>query len=219
MKGGASGRGPAVPRLHVVTNDRILERDDFLPVARRILERGGASVALHLRGPRSTGARLYTLAEALSAAGRGGGGGGMLVVNDRIDVALAVGPGGVQLPSHSLPAGVARALLGARTMIGVSIHEPGEGARASRDGADFLLLGTIFATPSHRGRNGGGTRLIGDARRETALPLVAIGGIGEDEVGPVMDAGAHGVAVIRGVWDAPDPEAALFSYVGALEDR
>ena len=92
--------GDPLPRLHLVTNDEILRRGDFPPRAEELLEAGGARLALHLRGPSAGGAALYHLAERLAVvAARTGG---LLLVNDRVDVALAVNAGGVQLGGRGL---------------------------------------------------------------------------------------------------------------------
>lgn len=198
-----------IPRLHAVTDDRVLARGAFLDTARMVAEAGGAALALHLRGPRTSGRRLHDLATTLGPAVRASG--GMLVVNDRIDGALAAGAGAVQLGARSLAPADVRALAGNALRIGVSVHAADE-ARAAAAGADWLLAGTVWPTPSHPGRPGAG---IGLLRAVAALgtPVVAIGGVTPERAAEAWGAGAAGVAVLRGIWDAPDPAQAVERYL------
>jgi thiamine-phosphate pyrophosphorylase len=141
--------------------------------------------------------------------------GAALLINDRIDVALACGADGVHLPADSFAIADARALLGAQRVIGVSTHSPGEIAAAAAAGADFAVFGPIYDTPSKRPY---GTPLsvaaLGTARAAAALPLFAIGGIGAGRHGDVLAHGADGIAVIRAVLAAEDPESAARELVG-----
>jgi thiamine-phosphate pyrophosphorylase len=204
-----------LPRLHVVTDDAILSRADWPAAAGDVLAAGGAQAALHLRGPRTAGRRLYDLALALKPEALGAG--ASLVLNDRIDVALTVGVRAVQLGRRSLPVSDARRLLGAGASIGVSCHSGDEVEAAVADGADWAFAGTVFPTPSHPGSEGRGVDWLAEvARRAGALPLVAIGGVRADRVHELRIAGAYGVAVVRGVWDAPDPGRAVREYIEAL---
>lgn len=205
----------AVPPLHVVTDDEVLARADFTAVARAVLEAGAGGVALHLRGPRSTGRALFELASALVPAARAAG--AALLVNDRVDVALASGADGAHLGARGMMPRDARALLGEGRLVGVSVHSPGE-VEAGGAGADFLFVGTLYSTPSHPGREGAGPQILRDFRGY-GVPLVGIGGVTPGRVREVRAAGGHGVAVIRGVWDAPDPVAAIMLYLKALEEQ
>jgi thiazole tautomerase (transcriptional regulator TenI) len=211
MSADRAGPGPGLPALHVVTTGELLERPDFATAAPALVRALGPALALHLRGPGTPGRRLLELAQTLAGECRDAG--ALLVVNDRLDVALAAGAGGVQLGRRSLPAGAVRPLLGG-LRLGVSAHSAAEVEAAAEAGADFALLGTIYATPSHPGVKGAGPERV----RECAgmLPLVAIGGVTPDRVGELLAAGAHGVAVVRGVWGAEDPVAAAGEYARAL---
>jgi thiamine monophosphate synthase len=91
-----------------------------------------------------------------------------------------------------------------------------ESRKASELGADFLLLGTIFSTPSHPGITAGGVELI-TACADAGPPVIAIGGIDVGSIAPVVSAGAHGVAVIRAVWDREDPAVAVQRMIRAVE--
>jgi thiamine-phosphate pyrophosphorylase len=203
-----------VPRFHLVTDDRVIGSGTFEPLATTVLDAAGAGVALHLRGPRTSGRRLHDLATALLPAARAAG--VALLVNDRVDVALAADADGAHLGERSIPVTEARRLLPGGRWIGASCHDPAGAALASD--ADFLIVGTIFATPSHPGRPGAGPALLSGVRERVDAPLLAIGGIGPQRVREVVAAGAHGVAVLSGVWGADDPARAVGLYRAALAD-
>jgi thiamine-phosphate diphosphorylase len=202
-----------LPRLHVVTDDDTLARPDLPAIARDLLAKHGARVALHLRGRGAPARRLFALAETLVAAAARTG--GTVLVNDRADVALASGAHGVHLGEHSIPPADARTLL-PRALIGRSMHAA-HGIAAVARWIDFFFLGTIYPTPSHPEAPAGGTTLIADAAAGTAVPVFGIGGITVERVPEVLAAGAYGVAVIRGVWGAPDPVAAAGNYLERIE--
>lgn len=204
-----------LPALHAVTDDAVLARADFGETARRVLEAGGPRLALHLRGPRTGGRALHGLAAALLPAARGAG--ALLLVNDRADVALAAGADGVRLGARGIRPEDARRLLGAEAWIGASVHTRGEAEEAAAGGADFLVVGTLYATPSHPGREGAGPAHLA-ALADVGLPRVGIGGITPARAPEVRAAGAHGVAVLRGVWDAPDPARAVEQYLKEMSD-
>ena len=207
-----SGR---VPRLHVVTDDDVLAAADFPVVSRALVAAGGGGVALHVRGPRTSGRRLHTITSDLLANAAHSG--AWLVVNDRVDVALATGARAVHLGRRSLPVVEARRILGEEARIGVSCHTPDEAAGASREGADWIFAGTTYATPSHRGREGCGPEGVHRASvAARGVPVLAIGGVTAERVSELVAAGAHGVAVVRGVWSAPDPVVALKEFLQEL---
>jgi len=214
-----------IPRLHVVTDDRILARPDFETRAREVcevLETWGdaegtfvtGSVALHLRGPRTTGRRLTRLARILCEPAAASG--VTLLVNDRLDVALAVKVG-VHLGSRSVPPTEARRLLGANRILGVSVHNPSEAVEAAESGADYLFLGPLFETPSHPGVVARRAEFMEGVASRVDLPVVGIGGVTPERAAKVLACGAHGVAAIRGIWDAPSPPDAVQAYLDAVE--
>lgn len=131
-------------------------------------------------------------------------GGAALVVNDRVDVALALGAGGVHLGGVSLPVSEVRPLVGESFLIGASVHSREEALRAERDGADYLVLGTIFETRSHPGLEPAGVGLVARVAEAVRIPVVAIGGITGANAAAVIAAGASGVAVIRAIQSATD---------------
>ena len=208
----------SLPRLHAVTNDSVLRRNDWESVAVQVLEAGGREVAVHIRGPGIGSRELLGLASALVPHSRRTG--GLLFVNDRVDVALAAEVDGVHLGGGSLPPERARALVGPGAWIGVSRHDPDEAALAAGEGADYVFLGTIYPTATHPGVGGlGAAAFEGALRRSPGVPILGIGGIGPDEAAEVVGSGAYGVAAIRGIWDAPDPGSAVRRYLASVGNR
>ncbi len=204
-----------IPRLHVVTDDEVLAGPDFHTRAESVLQAGGDRLALHLRGPGASGRRIHDAARALSPVAADTG--GLLLVNDRVDVALALGLG-VHLGRRSLPVSDARNLAGTNVRVGAAVGSAEAAAAAAGAGADFVILGTIFPSSSHPGRPGAGPGLVGRASAEASVPVMAIGGITVERVRTVMAEGAYGVAVLSGVWAGPNPGARVQSYLGALHE-
>lgn len=208
-------RQPMVPRLHLITDDAVLRGSGFVDRARTVLEAHGSAVALHLRGHGLPAAELWALAHTLAPVARATG--SILLVNDRVDVALAAGCAGVQLGRRSLPVGVARQLLGEDAVIGYSAHGVEEALAAMEAGADSILAGTVYASASHPGEAPAGVEWLGAVARAVALPVIAIGGITPARVGEVVRAGAHGAAVLSGVWAAEDAVRAVERYLEPME--
>jgi thiamine-phosphate diphosphorylase len=203
-----------LPRLHLVTDDAVLANDDFGDVAEAVLDRCRDLAVLHVRGPATGGARVHAIALRMRAAALNTG--TILVVNDRVDIAMAVHAHGVQLGSRSLLITEARTLLGNAALIGRSVHGVAEAVEAESDGADFVIQGTIFASPSHPGRSAAGIALVRETAERVGVPVIAIGGITPPRVADVVAAGADGVAVLGGVWHAADPAAAVDEYVDRI---
>ena len=212
-----------IPKLHVVTDDEILARPDFETRAREVCEvveahepaDADVMVALHIRGARTTGRRLTRLARTLCE--RATASGVMLLVNDRLDVALAVGAAGVHLGTRSLPPAEARRLLGASRLLGVSVHGASEAVQAAESGADYLFVGMLFETPSHPEVAARGPEFMSLVASRVDLPLVGIGGVTPERAVEILASGGHGVAAIRGIWDAPSPPDAVHAYLDAME--
>jgi thiamine-phosphate pyrophosphorylase len=174
----------------------------------------GGVDTVQLRDKRADGGALFAAARVLRDVTRRHG--AALLVNDRIDVARAADADGAHLPAASFPIAVARRLLGPAAWIGRSTHAPAEAVAAAADGADYVVLGPIYQTPSKAAYGAPlGIGALGAAR--VPRPVVAIGGIGPETVAALRAAGAHGVAVIRSVLDAPDPAAAARALRAALD--
>ncbi len=200
------------PAVHLVT-DRLLVAD--LPAAVRTALRGfpPGAVAVHLREKDLGGRELLSLARAVLRVCEVTG--QLLLVNDRIDVALATGAHGVHLPSAGAPPAEARRLLGPARLIGVSCHGEEDVRRALAGGADFATFGPVFDTPSKRsyGPPVGLASLRAAVR--IGLPLIALGGVDIAGAPAALAAGAQGVAAIRAWLTAPDPAQAVTALLAA----
>jgi thiamine-phosphate pyrophosphorylase len=136
--------------------------------------------------------------EVLSAARKPGMGGARVVVNDRVDVALAVGAEGAHLATHSMPAQVVRRLVPRGFVIGASCHSLDEAIAAESGGADYLVLGPVFETPSKLVYGPPlGLEKLRNVTSRIRIPVLALGGITVDRVRPCVEAGASGIAGIR----------------------
>jgi thiamine-phosphate pyrophosphorylase len=138
--------------------------------------------------------------------------GAVLIINDELDLAVAVEADGVHLGQEDLPLPVARRWLGAGRLIGVSTHTMDEARRASDEGADYIAVGPIFATKTKATRPPIGCDAIRRVRAVTGIPLVAIGGITPVNIGETIRAGAAGAAVISALCGAADVSAVVAAF-------
>jgi thiamine-phosphate pyrophosphorylase len=176
----------------------------------------GGVRAVQLRERDLTTRALLALAERLRDLTRRCG--AALLINDRVDVALACDADGVHLPARAFSIADARALLGRTRLIGVSAHAAAEVAAAARAGADFAVLGPIYDTPSKRAYGAPlGPAVLHEARGN-GIPLFAIGGIDRERIAAVRAQGADGVAVIRAMLSAEDPAGATAALLRAVAD-
>ncbi|MCP9857673.1 thiamine phosphate synthase [Cyanobium sp. Cruz-8D1] len=143
--------------------------------------------------------------------------GALFLVNDRIDLALAVGADGVHLGQGDLPPAVARRLLGPDRLIGRSTHRLEDLRQAVADGCDYVGVGPVNATPTKPGREPVGLAYVSQAAAECPLPFYAIGGIDRANLAVVRQAGAERVAVVRAITQAGDPGAAAAALLAGLE--
>ncbi len=200
------------PRVYLVS-DRRLAPDLPRAIAEALEGLPPRAVAVQLREKDLGGRDLLELARAVRAACARAG--QPLLVNDRVDVALAAGADGVHLPSAGLPPAEARRLLGPSRLVAVSCHSRGDVERALAGGADFATFGPVHDTPSKRGH---GPPVGLERLREAAaagLPLVALGGITAASAGEALRAGATGVGVIRAWLETGDRRAAVRALAGA----
>ena len=198
-------------RLYFVTDRRQTAGRPLPDVVHAALD--GGVRAVQLREKDLEGGELYRLAGRLRDltahyAAR-------LLINDRLDVALAVGADGVHLGQTSLPVSTARQLLGPDKLIGVSTHSPDEITAAQ--GADFVVFGPVYFTPSKAdyGQPQGLARLR-QAVRHSPAPVFAIGGIQADRIAAVRSVGAHGVALISALSAAAEPSRAARELLAQL---
>lgn len=142
--------------------------------------------------------------------------GALFIVNDRVDLALAVGADGVHLGQQDMPVAVARQLLGAQRLIGRSTHCPDDLHRAIAEGADYIGVGPVYETPTKAGRTAVGLDYVRYAAAQATLPWFAIGGIDTDNVADVQAAGAARVAVVRAIMQATNPTAVTQTFLTQL---
>jgi thiamine-phosphate pyrophosphorylase len=142
--------------------------------------------------------------------------GALFIVNDRPAVAYAVDADGVHLGQNDLPPRVARAILGEDAIIGLSTHSPEQWDAAASE-ADYLCIGSVWETPTKRGRPAAGLDAVRHAAKSgETRPWFAIGGISEENLPEVLDAGATRIVVVRAVTTAADPAASVRTLVDRL---
>jgi thiamine-phosphate pyrophosphorylase len=189
--------------LYVIIDPAVARGRDEVEVAREALEGGARLIQLRDK-TREKGLQL-PVAEALQALCRERG--ALFIVNDHVDLALAVGADGVHVGQKDLPVAVVRRLAPAM-VIGCSTNNPDEARRAEADGADYVSVGRLFPTGSKGDTRPATTETLRAAKAAVSLPVCAIGGISETNIGDVIAAGADMAAVIAAVIAAPDVSAA-----------
>ncbi len=141
-----------------------------------------------------------------------------LIINDRLDIALAVDAGGLHIGQEDLPASVARRILGPNKLLGVSASTVKEAVAAAREGADHLGVGALFPTDTKEVGHLVDASTIRRIRLESGLPLVGIGGIKADNMGVLRGSLADGVAVVSAIMCSSDPESAARQLVEAYRN-
>lgn len=190
--------------LYVITDAQLARGRSHIEVVRAAIE-GGASLVQY-RQKEGTTRQLVEEAQALRELTRQAG--VPFIVNDRLDVALAVEADGVHVGQEDMPAGLARRLMGGR-IVGVSATNLQEALQAEQDGADYLGVGPVFATPTKPDAAPPmGLEGLAEVCRAVSIPVVAIGGINEQNAAEIIAAGADGVAVVSAVVAASDVAAA-----------
>jgi thiamine-phosphate pyrophosphorylase len=187
-------------RLYVVSGDA--EPETQATVLRAAID-GGADV-IQLRHKQAAPADLLETALGLSRYARAHG--ALFIVNDHLDLAVQAGADGVHLGQDDLSLEEARAAWGG--LIGRSTHGLRQAIEAQAQGADYIGVGPLFATPTKPGRPAIGLELLRSVARQVAIPWFAIGGIETANLEAVLSTGATRVAVVRAVCAAPDPRAA-----------
>lgn len=184
--------------LYIITHEDAVRGYDHLDVAGAAL--GGGADALQLRSKDIGGREMYRLALRMRDMVNEDSGGCLFFVNDRVDVAIAARADGVHLGQEDIPAPRARSLTGEGMILGISATTVEEAERALADGADYLGVGPVFATPTKPDAVAPiGLEGLARIRESVELPIVAIGGIDEENAGSVFEAGADGIAVISAV--------------------
>ena len=143
-----------------------------------------------------------------------------LFINDRVDVALGVKADGVHVRADGLPVAVVRRLVGPEPLIGVSAHSTAEAVRAESGGADFVVLGPVYDTPTKRAYGPPiGLRAVEEVSRRVRIPVFAIGGVTVSRIPDIVRAGAAGVAIIASILSASDVKSATRTLLDAFPGR
>jgi len=201
-------------RLIVITDRELASPRAIVDVARICLQAGAP--AIQLRDKQASARDLLQQAETLLPIARQHG--AKLFINDRLDVALAVGADGVHLGPDDLPLAAARAVAPRPFLIGFSTDDPAIAARAEAEGADYIGCGAVFGTttkPEIAGERIGVERLA-EVVRAVRIPVVGIGGVRPANVAEIVRAGAAGAAAVGAVMAAPDPAAAVRALLDAF---
>jgi thiamine-phosphate diphosphorylase len=190
--------------LYVITDEILSGGRSHLEIAKKAIA-GGANV-IQLRDKKASSRKLFKvgiqLRELTSQNNIN------LIVNDRVDVALAIQADGVHVGQSDLPASTARQLIGSQKILGVSAGSLQEAIQAQKDGADYLGVGPIFEARSTKYDAGEpiGLKLIQDVRKNCNLPIVAIGGINQENMKEVILSGADCAAIISAIVSAENIE-------------
>lgn len=199
-------------QLHLVTEPR-RSPDELIHAAALALD-GGADL-VQLRDKSGSAASLYDEAtELLRVAHQHGA---RLAVNDRLDVALAVGADGVHLAAQSLPVAAAVDLAAGQLLVGRSVHSLAEASAAAAAGVDYVTFGHVFPTSSHPGLAPHGLAELAAIVQAVEVPVLAIGGITVSNLDDVLGTGCAGIAVISAILSDPDPSRAAGRLRAALD--
>jgi thiamine-phosphate pyrophosphorylase len=202
-------------RLYLITDRKLFaDNSSFYSAIEQALAGGVKAVQLRERDLATRGLldmayRLRELTGSYDAR---------LFVNDRVDVALAVKADGVHLGGSSLPAGAARRIAGEKFLIGVSTHGIEEAETAEKEGADFITVGPVYATPSKMKYGKPlGPGILGKIKEKTAVPVFAIGGIKQEKIREVFGSGADGIALISAVLAAREIKSTTETFMRLLK--
>lgn len=139
-----------------------------------------------------------------------------LIVNDRVDVALAVGAAGVHLGQDDLPCAAARKLVPENFIIGVSAHNVEEALAARKDGANYLGCGAVFGSQTKNNVSSLGLEKLKSIREAVDIPIVGIGGVTADNYAKVLETGANGAAIVNGILGAQDVKSETEKFVNIV---
>lgn len=189
--------------IYLVTDDGCLQGRALIDCVREALE-GGVTLVQY-RAKTASSAEMY--AEALQLKALCDSFNVPLIINDRLDIAMAVGAAGVHLGQDDLPCAAARKIWGEDYLIGVSAHNPAEAKAALQSGADYLGCGAVFGTATKADVKKLGTEGLAAICKAKGLPVVGIGGVTADNYREVRAAGADGAAIVSGILAQPDIRA------------
>lgn len=190
--------------VYLVTDEACLRGRDLLTCVRQALD--GGVTCVQYRAKDAAGGKMYR--EALALKRLCDEFGVPLIINDRLDVAQAVGAAGVHLGQGDLPCGVARKILGADYIIGVSAHNVSEALQAVQDGASYLGCGAVFGTSTKADVTALGLDNLRAIRQAVDIPIVGIGGVTAANYALVRQTGADGAAIVSGILAQADTRLA-----------
>ena len=200
--------------LYLITDRHQTGGRPLAEVVRHALD--GGVTAIQLREKDLSSAELYRLAKEMRLITADYG--ARLIINDRIDIALAVGADGVHLGVNGLPVSVARRVLGEGKIIAYSAHDLDEALRAQVDGADFVTFGPVYLTPSKAAYGKPcGVKKLAEAVSALKIPVIALGGISQVNISEALSANTRGIAVISAILAAADPRVAAASLLKKIE--
>lgn len=200
-------------KLYLVTNsDEFTSEDEFLDAIASALE-GGVDV-LQLREKNMSAKKIVELGKKIK----------LLcaqyettfIVNDRVDIALLIDADGVHLGQDDLDVACAREILGTNAIVGVSTHAPEQALKAVEDGADYIGVGPVFATPTKAGRTPVGLEYAKWVAENITTPAFAIGGIDLENVQDVLATGINKIAVVRAIINAKSPQQSAENFLKHL---
>ena len=195
--------------IYLLTDDACLKGRPLLACVEQALQ-GGVTLVQY-RSKFKDGGPMYE--EALTLKALCDSYNVPLIINDRVDVALAVGAAGVHVGQDDLPCSVVRNLVGADFIIGVSAHNPAEALRAIADGADYLGCGAVFGTATKPGVAKLGLANLQAIHSVATIPMVGIGGVNASNYAEVLATGANGAAIISGILAAEDIKTEVGKFV------
>lgn len=206
-------KSKALPPLYLITNRHQTNNRSLLTVLHEALQAGVRLIQLRekdldIRRLLPLATEVLNMARSFNAS---------LLINDRIDLAKAIGADGVHLRANSLPISVTRRMLGPKALIGASAHTQQEVLAAESQGADFIVFGPIYDTASKRDFGPPlGVRGLEEVQGICNKPLYAIGGLTPARVAEVRGAGAYGVAVISSILESPSVSTTIRHFLTAL---
>lgn len=186
--------------IYLVTDEECLRGRDLFACVEAAL--AGGVTLVQYRSKHSDGGRMY--AEALRLQKLCSAYNVPLIINDRLDIAMAAGAAGVHLGQDDLPCAAARRILGDDYIIGVSAHNPEEALQAAADGADYLGCGAVFGSVTKGNVVNLGLDNLRAIRQAVILPMVGIGGVKRGNYASVLETGADGAAIVSGILGAED---------------
>lgn len=210
---GGDGAMKKIGRLHVLTDTVLQSRFSHLQLAGLAIKGGAETIQLRQKAGSTrqmidTARQMKELCQEARVT---------FIVNDRIDIAIASGADGVHLGQDDFPIPLARRLLGENSIIGGSAATLEEAEKCLRDGADYIGFGPVYPTTSKDDAGPvSGIEILREVVESVSLPIIAIGGISPENAARVLEAGAHGIAVISAVCCQEDPKRATRDLYRAM---